>query len=200
MSETILYFHSLSSPWAFLGAQNLYAIARRHGAEIIPKPIFVQEENGGIPLRSRPTARQDYHALELDRWRKHLDLPLKLKPKYYPTVPLEACYMVIAARQSGVDALELSYQLLKALWADERDTKDPEVRRAIADAIGLDGEALLAKAATPEVAAEWEANKAEALALGIFGTPTYVLDGVIYWGQDRLDFLDRALAAKTGVQ
>ena len=108
--------------------------------------------------------------------------------------------MVIAARQSGVDALTLSYELLKALWADERDTKDPEVRRAVADAIGLDGAALLAKSQTPEVAAEWEANKAEALALGIFGTPTYALDGVIYWGQDRLDFLDRALTAKTGVK
>lgn len=200
MSETILYFHSLSSPWAYLGAQRLYAIARKHGAEIIPKPIFVQEENGGIPLRSRPNARQEYHAVELDRWRRYLDLPLNLKPKYYPTVPLEACYMVIAARQSGVDALTLSYELLKALWADERDTKDPEVRRAVADAIGLDGAALLAKSQTPEVAAEWEANKAEALSLGIFGTPTYALDGVIYWGQDRLDFLDRALTAKTGVK
>lgn len=200
MSETILYFHSLSSPWAFLGAQRLYEIARRHGSELVPKPIFVQEETGGIPLRSRPNARQDYHALELDRWRKYLDLPLKLKPKYYPTVPLDACYMVIAARQSGVGALELSYQLLKALWADERDTKDPEVRRAIADAIGLDGAALLARAETPEVEAEWEANKAEAIALGIFGTPTYVLDGVIYWGQDRLDFLDRALSAKSAAK
>lgn len=196
MSQTIHYFHSLSSPWAFLGAQQLYAIARKHGATILPKPILVQQENGGIPLRSRPQARQDYHELELDRWRKYLDLPLKLRPKHYPTDPRAACRLVIAARQEGLDALELSYQLLKALWADERDTLDPDVRKAIADSIGLDGAALLEKAESPEVAAEWEANKQEAIDLGIFGTPTYVLDRELFWGQDRLDFLDRALEAK----
>lgn len=196
MSKTVLYFHSLSSPWAYLGAQRFYAIAAKHGATVVPRPILVQQENGGIPLRTRPQPRQDYHALELDRWRKHLGIPLQLQPKYYPTDPTGACHMVIAAKQLALDALPLSYALLKALWADERDTKDPAVREAVANEVGLDGPALLAKAETPEVRAEWEKNKADAIALGIFGTPTYVLDGVLFWGQDRLEFLDRALAAE----
>ena len=195
MSTVIEYFHSLSSPWAYLGAQRFYEIAARHGASIVPRPILVQQENGGIPLRTRPDARQRYHELELDRWRKHLNLPLKLRPKFYPTNPTEACMMVIAARQLGQDANGLSFRLLEALWADERDTLDPSVRQAIAQEMGLDGAALLAKAATDEVRAEWNSNKDDALKLGIFGTPNYVLNGEIFWGQDRLEFLDRALAA-----
>lgn len=196
MTATIEYFHSLSSPWAYLGAQRFYDIAERHGARIVPRPILVLQENGGIPLRTRPDARQRYHALELDRWRRHLGLPLQLRPRHYPTNPLGSCLMVIAARQLGLDANLLSFRLLQALWAEERDTLDPAVRRAVADEAGLDGAALLAHAEHPEVQAEWERNKADALRLGIFGTPNYVLDGEIFWGQDRLEFLDRALQAR----
>ncbi len=196
MTIEIEYFHSLSSPWAYLGAQRFYDIAKRHGARIIARPILVQQENGGIPLRTRPDARQRYHALELDRWRHHLNLPLKLQPKYYPTDPTQACMMVIAAGQLGLDAPALSFRLLEALWADERDTRDPTVRQAVADSIGLNGAQLLALENTPEVLAQWEKNKRDAIALGIFGTPNYVLDGEIFWGQDRLEFLDRKLAAR----
>ena len=196
MALIIEYFHSLSSPWAYLGGQRFYDIAARHGATIVPRPIFVQQENGGIPLRTRPDARQNYHALELDRWRKFLDLPLKLKPAYYPTDPIGSCLMVIAARQLDVDANALSLRLLEALWANDRDVRDPEVRIAVANETGLDGAALEAFAVRDEVRAEWDKNKQDAIALGIFGTPNYVLDGEIFWGQDRLDFLDRALAAR----
>jgi 2-hydroxychromene-2-carboxylate isomerase len=200
MTVTIEYFHSLSSPWAYLGAQRFYEIAARHGATIVPRPILVLQENGGIPLRTRPDARQNYHALELDRWRKYLDLPLKLKPRYYPTNPIESCYLVIAARQLGLDANLLSFRLLEALWANDRDTLDVDVRKAVADEAGLDGTALLAHAARQEVLDEWQRNKDDAIALGIFGTPNYVLDGEIFWGQDRLDFLDRKLQARAGAQ
>lgn len=200
MTAVIEYFHSLSSPWAYLGAQRFYAIAQRHGATIIPRPILVLQENGGIPLRTRPDARQAYHALELDRWRTHLDLPLKLKPKFYPTNPLESCYLVIAARQLGLDANLLSFRLLEALWANDRDTLNADVRRAVAIEAGLDGDALLAHAASAQVQEEWQRNKDDALALGIFGTPNYVLDGEIFWGQDRLEFLDRKLQQRAAGQ
>ncbi len=193
MSTTIEYFHSLSSPWAYLGAQRLYAIAERHRATVIPRPILVLQENGGIPLRTRPDARQAYHAVELDRWRRYLDLPLKLKPRHYPTQPYESCLLVIAARQLGLDANGLSFRLLEALWANERDTLDPQVRHAVALETGLDADAVVAHAASAAVREEWDRNREDALRLGIFGTPNYVLDGEIFWGQDRLEFLDRRL-------
>lgn len=79
---TLSAFYGISSPWAYLGAERLVAIARKHGVKLIHRPIRVIQANGGIPLRTRPDSRQQYHEVELDRWRKYLDIPLKLKPKF----------------------------------------------------------------------------------------------------------------------
>jgi 2-hydroxychromene-2-carboxylate isomerase len=102
--------------------------------------------------------------------------------------------MVIAADRLGWNALALSHALLKAIWADERDVGDPATRQSVADSVGLDGERLLALQDSPEIVAAWEASHRQAIEAGVFGTPTYVLDGERFWGQDRLDFLDERLA------
>jgi 2-hydroxychromene-2-carboxylate isomerase len=193
-SGSIGYFYSLSSPWAYLGGPRLHAIAAKHGLAIDHRPITVLEENGGIRLRTRPEARQRYHAVELDRWRRFLNMPLNLTPKFYPTDPKPAALMVIAARQRGADPTALSHAYLRALWAEEADYADDATLAAIASANGFDGAALLAASRTASVEAEWQANRAEAIALGCFGTPNYVWREEIFWGQDRLEFLDRAIA------
>lgn len=79
---TLSAFYGISSPWAYLGAERLLAIAKKHGVKLIHRPIRVIQANGGIPLRTRPDSRQQYHEVELDRWRKYLDIPLNLKPKF----------------------------------------------------------------------------------------------------------------------
>lgn len=79
---TLSAFYGISSPWAYLGAERMVAIARKHGVKLIHRPIRVIQANGGIPLRTRPDSRQQYHEVELDRWRKYLDIPLNLKPKF----------------------------------------------------------------------------------------------------------------------
>jgi 2-hydroxychromene-2-carboxylate isomerase len=197
MAETVECFYSLSSPWAYLGGPRFEEIARRRGARIVLRPFEwfrIVPQNGGIPLRTRPQARQDYHALELDRWRRFLQMPLNLKPRYYPTDNIPAGHMVIAAQQAGLDAQKLSHAILKALWADERDIADPTTRAAIANEIGMDGDKLLEAENAPEVVAEFHANSDAALQQGVFGSPTYLYKGERFWGQDRLDFLDRAMA------
>jgi 2-hydroxychromene-2-carboxylate isomerase len=190
----IRYFYSLSSPWAYLGGPRLQAIAQRHGLAIDHRPITVLEENGGIRLRTRPAARQRYHALELDRWRSFLGMPLNLEPRFYPTDPKPAALMVIAARRQGADPTALSHAYLRALWAEDQDYADDATLVRIAEAHGFDGAALLAASRSEPAEAEWQANRAEAIALGCFGTPNYLWRGEIFWGQDRLEFLDRAIA------
>lgn len=197
MTDAIAYFHSLSSPWAYLGGPRLAEIAARYRVPILCRPITVLTENGGVLLRTRPDARQRYHEVELDRWRRHLGLPLNLRPKHYPTDPKPAALVVIAAQRAGHDAASLSHAFLRALWAEERDTKDPVVLAEIADAAGLPGAALVAASAAPEVEAEWTANREAAIAGGMFGTPNYVWRGMIHWGQDRLEFLERLIAQDT---
>ncbi|MBC7778914.1 MAG: DsbA family protein [Proteobacteria bacterium] len=195
MKKIVHYFHSLSSPWAYLGGLSFDALVQKHDLEVVIRPTTILQENGGIPLRSRPDARQRYHEVELDRWRKRLNMPLVLRPKHYPTDPQFSARMVIAADRLGWDALRLSHALLHALWSEERDVKDATVRIEVANAVGLDGAKLFALQDTPEIVAAWKASHQEAVDRGCFGTPSYVYRDVLYWGQDRLDFLDEALSA-----
>jgi 2-hydroxychromene-2-carboxylate isomerase len=196
MTKTVECFYVLSSPWMYLGGPKLEDIVRRNRARLVLRPyewLVVTEQTGGISLRTRPQARQDYHALELARWRDYLGMPLSLTPKFYPTDNRAAARMVIAAQARGLDAMPLSHALLRALWVEDRDIRDAAVRAAIANESGFDGPVLQAAEDAPETVAAFNANSADAVARGIFGSPTYMFRGERFWGQDRLDFLDRAL-------
>ena len=205
-------YYSLSSPWMYLGGPRLDAIVQKHDAGLTLKPFDFQAvapKAGGVPLRTRPEARRSYHTDELKRWREYLDMPLNLEPAHYkPNFSAEtpvdpnwnkyAGWMVIAAQNQGADASRLSHALLRALWAEERDTTDPTVRIAIADENGFDGKALHALEQAPETQATYAANTREALEIGVFGAPTFVVDGdgERFWGQDRLAFVDRKIERK----
>ncbi|HSV81807.1 MAG TPA: 2-hydroxychromene-2-carboxylate isomerase [Ramlibacter sp.] len=196
MKKKLQAFYGISSPWAYLGAQRLYAIAERTGAELELRPIRVIEANGGIPLRSRPLARQDYHDLELRRWSRYLGIPLNPKPLHYPCRTIEPAAMsVIAVIQAGLDARAYSFAVQRALWAEDRDIADLDTLHAIARAeLGAEQAARFDFGRpSPEVVAAWDRNLADAEELGIFGTPTYVVDRELFWGQDRLEFVERAL-------
>ena len=197
-------FYSLSSPWAYFAGPKLQDIVRRHHVLLVLKPFDFQEvvpRTGGVPLRTRPEPRRTYHALELDRWRKHLGMPLNLVPRHYPADGKPdgwnqpAGWMVIAAQQAGSDALRLSHAILRALWAEERDIADVAVRRAIARENGFDADALIEAEQSAAVQAAYRIYGEEAAAAGVFGAPTFMLEGERFWGQDRLGFVDRALDA-----
>jgi len=196
-------YYSLSSPWAYFAGPRLQDIVRRHRVKLVLKPYDFQAvvtQTGGIPIRTRPVPRRTYHSEELARWRDYLGMPLNVEPRHYPqSTPNNpdwnkyAGWMVIAAQQQGLDAFVLSHALLRALWAEERDTSLPQVRIAVADENGFDGAALQALEQAPATLAQYEAFNQEALRLGVFGAPTFVLAGERFWGQDRLDFVDRKL-------
>ena len=195
-------YYSLSSPWAYLGGPKLQDIVRRHRAKLVLKPFDFQDvvpRTGGVPLRMRPEPRRTYHALELDRWRKYLGMPLNLVPKHYPQDGKPAGWnkppgwMVIAAQERGLDAQLLSHALLRALWAEERNTADPAVRIAVANENGFPGKELQDAESDHAVQQLYKTYSEEAEKLGVFGAPTYVFKGERFWGQDRLDFLARAL-------
>ena len=198
-------YYSLSSPWAYFAGPQLQDIVRRHRVKLVLKPYDFQAvvpKTGGVPIRTRPAPRRSYHAEELARWREHLGMPLNLEPQHYPqTTPADpdwnkyAGWMVIAAQQRGEDAFVLSHALLRALWAEERDTSQPEVRIAVADENGYDGAGLHALERAPETLALFQEYSDEAERLGVFGAPTFIINGQAerFWGQDRLFFVDRFL-------
>lgn len=198
MAIIIDYYVSLNSPWTYLGSAPFAEIAKRHGATVNVKPAKfgpIFEQTGGLPLPKRSPQRQAYRLMELKRWREVRERPLTLEPKHFPSNDAVATRLVIAAKLQGKDAHKLSLELGRALWEREENLSDAAAITAAAERAGLDAAAV--RAAGPsdaELDALLEQYTQEALKAGVFGAPSYVLpSGEIFWGQDRLELLDRAL-------
>ena len=196
--KSIDYYFAPVSPWSYLGHDRLVAMAAKHGATVLAKPIDLMKVfpvSGGLPLPKRAPQRQAYRLVELARWRDRLGIPLNIQPKFGASSgELASKWIVAAAERAAGDALALAGATLRARWAEERDIADPAELAAMAGALGQDAAALAARAADPAIAARYEALTDEAIARQVFGVPWYVYRDEPFWGQDRLDFLDRALA------
>ena len=197
MSKTIDYYHFLVSPWSYLAIGRFNEIVACHGATVNYKPIDVMStfnNMGGLPLPKRHPSRQRTRMDELKRWSEYLGIPINLQPAFFPADCSTASKMVIAAAQRGENAGALSDAVLTAVWNEEKNVADNNTMLSIAQGCGVDGPALLEAASSDTLAAQFEAITAQAHAADVFGSPTYVVDGENFWGQDRLDFLDRYLA------
>jgi 2-hydroxychromene-2-carboxylate isomerase len=199
MSKTIQYFFAPQSPWSYLGHERLLAIAHAKGAQIDVKPFDlgkVFSVSGGLPLSKRAPQRQAYRLVELARWAAFLGLPLNPQPKHFPVPPDAAAKLIIAARTSlGAEAaLAVAGGIMRALWAEEKNIADEDTLAQVATLCGFDGCMLLKSSATAGVQEQYERNTDEAMAANVFGVPWYIVDGESFWGQDRLDFVERALA------
>ena len=199
MPRNVEYFFTPVSPFTYLGHERFVAIAERHGVSIDVKPVDlgpVFAASGGLPLKQRAPQRQAYRLVELGRWSKHLGLPLNLQPRHFPVPPALASKWILAAlsQQGASGALKLTGVLLRAVWSEERNIAEAETLAAIASEQGFDAKSLAERAAAADIGERYDALTQEAIARQIFGAPTYIYRGEPFWGQDRLDFLDRALA------
>ncbi|MGH6806833.1 MAG: 2-hydroxychromene-2-carboxylate isomerase, partial [Ensifer adhaerens] len=181
------------SPWSFIGLEAFAALARRHEAEITPYLATVVEENGGILSRNKPEVRRAYGTRDLKRWSRARGKTLLLDGRPPLADPTPASRLVIAAYLDGKDWLALTEALQESFWVRAEDIGQPEVREAVAIRAGFDGGALLAREDAADVAGKWTADRDHAVKCGVFGFPTFVYDGEIYWGQDNLPFLEQHL-------
>ena len=199
MSKVVDYYMTPVSPWTYLGHERFRAICAAHGAQVqlhVMDLGKVFPVSGGVPLKDRPPQRRAYRLAELRRWRDFLGIPLTVEPKFFP-VPAEAPATAVLAvlERHGTDAaLDVAGDVMRAVWAEERNVADAETLVDVLTKRGLDAAALLAHARSAEVAARYIQHSQEAIARGVFGSPTYVYQDELFWGQDRLDFLERALA------
>ena len=196
MSKVIDYYLSLVSPWTYLGSGRLAEIAQRHRAEVRVMPMNLGEvfpRTGGLPLPKRAPERQAYRLAELKRWSAHLGVPINLQPAYFPAPEITAACMVIAAGEGGGQPLALAQAFGRAVWEQERNIAEVGTCEAIAEETGHHAVDLLAKALDPAVRQRYAEQTEAAVARGVFGAPSYIYNDELFWGQDRLDFLDRAL-------
>ena len=202
MGTTIDYYFATMSPWTYLGHARFAAIAKAAGATVQVRPIDLGKVfpvSGGLPLAKRAPQRQAYRLVELRRFADHLELPLNLQPAHFPVAGDAAAKLIIAVdAHDGTDAaMALSGAVLRGVWAEQRNIADPKDLAEMLRALGFP-ERRLEDAETAAVIERYELNTQQAIDSQVFGSPTYVIDGELFWGQDRLDFVERRLAAARG--
>lgn len=198
MSLTIDYYLAPMSPFAYLGHARFAAIAKQAGASVRVLPMDLGGKvfpvSGGLPLGKRAPQRQAYRLLELQRFSAFLGVPLILQPAYFPVAGDDASRLIITVQSAdGSDAaMRLTGALLSAVWAQQRNIADEAVLMAVLAEQGLSADRLVASRSTT-VQQTYDTNTQQAIDAGVFGAPSYVIDGELFWGQDRLDFVQRRL-------
>jgi len=193
----IEYFYSLASPFAFLGSEKFQAIAKKHSAEIVEKPCDlvggIFSKTGGVPVPQRSPQRQKYRLDELKRWSEFLNIKINIRPKFFPPKdPHRPAKYTIAANLLGVKIF-FGHEILKKLWIEEKDISDEKNIQLISEQFKIDFNELSSLANSEKISKIYTNNTEEAIQKNVFGAPTYIFNNELFWGQDRLEFLDRAL-------
>ncbi len=193
------HYFWLLSDWAYLGVVRLEQMAARHCVPINHLPLRLPDvyaRTGGVLLAQRSWQRQAYRVEELNRWRERLGISCNIEPKFFASdIDLASC-AVIAAQQRGLVVGALVNSLLKAVWADDLDVSDAAVIATILDRHGLEAALLLDAAASERVRAAYAENTDRAVENGVFGSPFYLFDGQVFWGQDRLEILEEVVVQR----
>ena len=199
MGRTVDYYFAPQSPWAYLGHQRLADMVQRHGTTVRVMPIDLGGKvfpiSGGLPLGQRAPQRQAYRLLELQRFSQYLNVPLNIKPKYFPVGGDDSARLIIAAdlAQGPQAAMQITGAILAACWAQERNMADDKVLAELLQEQNLPV-SLMTQSRSQAVQVRYETYTQAAIDVGVFGAPSYVVEGEMFWGQDRLDFVERALA------
>ena len=197
MSRKLTVYFSLLSPWAYIGHAELQRLVARHKLEAVYRPVALSQvfpESGGLPLGKRHPSRQRYRILELQRWRDKRGLNLRLHPEFWPFDPSAADRIVCALVEAGKDPEKFIAAAFAGIFERQRNLADRAELAATLASAGFEP-AWLERGESGAAEVAYQRNLALALEQGVFGSPAYVLDGEIFWGQDRLDLLDDALTS-----
>lgn len=198
MSKTIDYYHFLISPWSYLAIKQFNALREKHDVVVNYKPIDVMQtfdNMGGLPPGKRHPSRQRFRMDELKRWSAYLQVPMNFTPAHFPADQSLAARMVYAAQgdKANAQAADFSDAVLTACWAQEKNIADESTLAELADSVGLDGSTLIEAAKEDQWAEAYQSTTQTAHSKDVFGSPTYSVDDELFWGQDRIAFLERYL-------
>ena len=195
---TLEYFMSPGSPWSFMGHQRFIEIVNKFNVNVNMYPVNYGEIfplSGGVPVSKRPIQRQKIRLQELKRWGDFLKINLNLEPKYFPSKSLLPSLIIIASKRKNINqAFNLANNIMNALWVENLNIDDEETLVNILKKMDLDANEILNYAKSKECEEEMKSGTKFAIEKNVFGAPTYIVNDQIYWGQDRLDFVERHLS------
>lgn len=198
MTRTITYYFTCSSPWTYIGHEPFLEVVGRHALKVEYRPMSttaVFARTGGLPLGQRPKQRQRYRLLELQRWRDRRGMTFNIQPRCFPVDPSLADRSVIALITRDRDPDPYLRRVFETVWEEEGDISDAGTLARLLEETGHPAGDVLDEARGNAVEAIYTLNGESAVAADVFGAPSYVLDGEIFWGQDRVELLDDALSS-----
>ncbi len=192
-SKHIDFYFDLSSPYSYLAATQLEAIANRHGATIAWKSLVLaavfKAQGNVMPAVCVPKAQ--YMVKDLARWAEHYGVPFQMSSRF-PLPTIRGMRLIIAAESSGRSG-ELAKSLFTGMWERDLDISSDAVLRTLVSECGLSADELMAATETSAVKDKLRAYTDEAISRGVFGAPAMMVDGELFWGNDRLHFLEQQL-------
>jgi 2-hydroxychromene-2-carboxylate isomerase len=197
MSRNLTVYFSLLSPWAYIGHAELQGLVAKHDLRVDYRPVALSQvfpESGGLPLAKRHPSRQNYRMLELQRWREKRGLDFHLHPQFWPFDPSLGDRIICAMTLAGAEPQKFIAAAFAGTFQRQRNLADPQILGEILQEAGAEPH-WLKQGESGEAETHYQRNLALALESGVFGSPSYVLDGEVFWGQDRLDLLDDALTS-----
>jgi 2-hydroxychromene-2-carboxylate isomerase len=194
----IEYFYSAHSAYAYLGSARFMAIAKAAGRTITHRPNDLRRvvpASGSTPFSERSKGHYAYFfRREIDRWAEERSAPVMAgRPTYHDNDMTLCNGMLIAGLVQDKNIDQLAHVMLESHWRDDSDLADRDTLVSLAKRVDMDPEPLLDAALSDEVQAIYEANTVEAIERSVFGSPAYFVDGDMFYGQDRLEMVERAL-------
>jgi len=197
----IEYYYSVASPYAYLGISKFKELVKKYSLQVEEKPFDlvgkVFPETGGTPVPKRHPARQKYRLIEIERWGKKLNVNINKQPKYFPPAdPHKAALFTIASIKKGIH-LDFGHEVLINLWSEEQDIAQNSVLEKICNKFNLNFNEMDTFANSEEIKNQYLSNSNEAISKNVFGAPFFILEDELFWGQDRLDFLEDKIKSST---
>lgn len=186
------FFYDLASPYSYLAATQLTGLAERTGTTVRWVPVVLGRVLAAVAATAVSPAKQRYLQADLGRWARRLKVPLHF-PSRVPMNTMQALRLCVQAAQHSPEAHRtLALRLFHAYWAEDQDLLDRRVLERALQAAELPT-ALLEGCARPEVRDALRDHTEDAIARGVFGVPSFVVAGELFFGNDRLDFVEAAL-------
>jgi 2-hydroxychromene-2-carboxylate isomerase len=191
------FYFDFSSPYSFLASEQIEPLAARHGRAVVYRPILlgvVFKASGSAPLTEQYGPKARYSVHDFERSARYAGIRYR-HPSKFPIGAVGASRAVLWLQQHQPDrANPFVHAVFRAFFQDDRDISDAAVVAQIAQALGIDSQKLMEGAQEPAIKDELRRRVEEAVAFGVFGAPTIVVDGEVFWGNDRLPQIERWLA------